>query len=89
VVPQNPTWYSSNGSDEERALLTRLRSSRQIYSWMVLNKNRETIRFPIGKLTEAKICFLSTVMLLPSSKHKNREAEFNFFLIQIGFHLTD
>lgn len=61
----------------------------QIYLWMVLNKNRETTSFPIDKLTEAKTCFLSTVMLLPSFKHKNREAKFNFFLTQIGFHLFD
>lgn len=87
VVQWNLTRYSSNGSDEERALLTQLKSSMLIYSWMVLNTNKEMISFPIDKLTEAKTCFLSTVKLLPRSKHKNREAKFNFFLIQIGFHL--
>lgn len=87
MVQWNLTRYSSNGSDEERALLTQLKSSMLIYSWMVLNTNKEMISFPIDKLTEAKTCFLSTVKLLPRSKHKNREAKFNFFLIQIGFHL--
>lgn len=89
MAQQNLTQYSSNGSDAETALLTQPKSSVLIYSWMVLNTNREMINFPIDKLIEAKTCFLSTVKLLPRSKHKNREAKFNFFLIQIGFHLCD
>lgn len=88
VGQKNPTWYNSNGSDEERALLRQLGSSVLSYLWMVLDKNREIISFAIDKLTEAKTCFLSTAMLLPSSKRKNREAKFNFFLTQIRFHLT-
>lgn len=88
VGQENPAWYNSDGSDEERALLTQLGSSVLIYLWMVLDKNREIISFAIDKLTEAKTCFLSTAMLLPSSKRKKREAKFNFFLTQIRLHLT-
>lgn len=73
VGQENPAWYNSDGSDEERALLTQLGSSVLIYLWMVLDKNREIISFAIDKLTEAKTCFLSTAMLLPSSKAKREK----------------